>query len=119
MAASRLRSSLGSGRLRDSVSQLKSGGRQDCYLLRDEDAGSGRVQILGVNTINLVAASHVRRAGSESMLSVSQGDIQTLHVTGRDGTLRASLPQRLDGRRDEHIVTIICADTASWRPGRC
>lgn len=86
----------------------------DCNLLRDEDAGSGRVQILGVNTINLVAATDVRRAGSESVLLVSQGDIQPLHVAGCDGALRASLPERLGGRRDEYIVTVICADTTSW-----
>lgn len=70
MAASRLRSSLGSGRLPDSVSHRNSGGRKDLYLLRDEHAGSGRVQILGVNAIDLVAATHVRRAGSEGVFSV-------------------------------------------------
>lgn len=84
MAASMLRSSLGSGRLRECVSHRNSGGRKDCCLLGDEHAGSGRVQILGVNTIDLVAATHVGRAGSKGVFSISQSDIQTLHVASRD-----------------------------------
>lgn len=71
---------------------------------------------MGVNTIDLVAATHVRRVGSEGVFSVSQGDIQTLHVASRDRTLGASLPKRLRRRRNEHIVAVIGTDTASWRP---
>lgn len=87
MAASRLRSSLGSGRLRGSVSQVNGGKKKGSYLLCYENAGSGRIQILSVDTIDLVAATHVRGAGSESVVFVSQGDIQALHIADRDGAL--------------------------------
>lgn len=78
---------MGSGRLRGSVSEVNSGKRKKSYLLCYENAGSGRIQILSVDTIDLVAATHVRGAGSESVVFVGQGDIQTLHVADRNGAL--------------------------------
>lgn len=75
-------------------------------LLGNEDAGSGRVQVLSINTVDLVTSTQVRVAGPNSVVVlVGQADVETLNVSLSRRTLRATLLDRL-GRRDEDIVVI-------------
>lgn len=87
-------------------------------LLGDEDAGSRRVQVLGVNTIDLVTAVQVARGlVAQGTIAIGAGDVETLHVDKRQGALGAALLEVL-GRRGKDIVAIVGGDQAGGRLGR-
>lgn len=84
-------------------------------LLGNEDAGSGRVKVLGINTVDLVTSVQVGSALAKRVLvRVGQGNIESLHTGERDGALRATLLEAL-GRGSENIVAIIGGDNTGRR----
>lgn len=85
-------------------------------LLGDKDAGSGGIQILRVDTVDLVASTEVRRLRTKGVVFVGQTDIQTAHIADRDGTLGAALLQGPSRRRHEHIVTVVSGVEIGRRP---
>lgn len=86
-------------------------------LLGNEDAGSGRVKVLGINTVDLMTSIQVGGALAERVLvRVGQGNVKSLHVRERDGVLRATLLEAL-GRGGEDIVAIIGGNKTGRRLG--
>lgn len=87
-------------RLRKTVPLLANENRRRrVVVLGHKDAGSRRVQVLGINTVDLVTSSEVRRLVSQPGFSIGEGNVKSdwVWVWGCHRTLLTALLNGLGG----------------------